>query len=72
MTVKKMIGGQRSPRNPIIVDVLRDYGYVEARGMGMRRKILPLVRASSGREPEFEATEDSLTVVMPRAVDNSA
>ena len=34
MTVEKMIAGQRSSRNPLIVDVLRDYGYVDARGMG--------------------------------------
>ena len=26
MTVEKMLAGQRSPRNPIIVEVLRDYG----------------------------------------------
>ncbi|MDZ7810508.1 MAG: ATP-binding protein [Arhodomonas sp.] len=40
MTVEKMVGGQRSPRNPLIVEVLRDYGYVDARGMGVRRKII--------------------------------
>jgi ATP-dependent DNA helicase RecG len=34
MNVEKMIAGQRSPRNPLIVEVLRDYGYVESRGMG--------------------------------------
>jgi hypothetical protein len=30
MTVEKMLAGQRSPRNTIIVGVLRDYGYVDA------------------------------------------
>ena len=68
MTVKKMIAGQRSPRNPLIVEVLRDYGYVDARGMGVRNKIIPLVRRSSGREPQFEATEDHLRVVMWRGI----
>ena len=34
MTVEKMVAGQRSARNPLIVEVLRDYGYVDARGMG--------------------------------------
>lgn len=67
MTVDKMVGGQRSPRNPIIVEVLRDYGYVDARGMGVRRKIIPLIREASGKEPVFEATEDALTVTLPRA-----
>ncbi|MDN5848290.1 MAG: hypothetical protein L0H63_01445 [Nitrococcus sp.] len=36
MTVEKMVAGQRSARNPIIVDVLRDYGYVDARGIHPR------------------------------------
>ena len=34
MTVEKMKAGQRSPRNPILMDILRDYAYVDARGMG--------------------------------------
>lgn len=67
MTVEKMLAGQRSPRNPLVVDVLRDYGYVDARGMGVRRKIVPLVRALSGRDPRFEATEDFVRVSLPRA-----
>lgn len=66
MTVQKMLAGQRSARNSIIVDILRDYGYVDARGMGVRRKIVPLVREASGRDPRFEVTEDHLTVVLPR------
>ena len=66
MTVEKMIAGQRSPRNPLIVDVLRDYGYVDARGMGVRNKIIPLLRNSNGVEPEFEATEDYLKLTMRR------
>jgi ATP-dependent DNA helicase RecG len=66
MTVEKMLAGQRSPRNPLLVEVMRDYGYVDARGMGVRRKIVPLVRESTGQEAGFEATEDYLRVVLPR------
>ena len=66
MTVEKMIAGQRSPRNPIIVEILRDYGYVDARGMGVRTKIIPLLRAQNGVDPIFVATEDYLSVTMPR------
>jgi ATP-dependent DNA helicase RecG len=66
MTVEKMLAGQRSPRNPLLVEVMRDYGYVDARGMGVRRKIVPLVRAATGREAVFEATEDFVRVVLPR------
>ena len=64
MTIEKMIAGQRSPRNPLIVDVMRDYGYVDARGMGIRTKIIPLMRQSSGQVPEFIATDDYLKVVL--------
>lgn len=67
MTVEKVLAGQRSPRNPIIVEVLRDYGYVDARGMGVRNKIFPLMREANGVEPGFEATEDHVRVVLPKA-----
>ncbi len=36
MTIEKMLAGQRSSRNPIIMEVLCNYGYVDARGMGGR------------------------------------
>ncbi len=65
MTVDKMLAGQRSARNPIMVEVLRDYGYVEARGMGVRRKIVPLIRQYTGDVPAFEATDDFLRVTLP-------
>ena len=66
MTVEKMLAGQRSPRNPLIVDVLRDYGYVDARGMGVRTKIVPLLVQQNGVAPQFEATDDYLMVRMFR------
>jgi ATP-dependent DNA helicase RecG len=65
MTIEKMLAGQRSPRNPILIEVMRDYGYVDARGMGVRRKIVPLVRKFSGEEAGFEATDDYLRVTLP-------
>lgn len=65
MTVDKMIAGLRSPRNPILVEVLRDYGYVDARGMGVRTKIIPLMR-DRGSEAVFEASEDYLRTVLGR------
>jgi ATP-dependent DNA helicase RecG len=66
MTVEKMLAGQRSPRNPLIVDVLRDYGYVDARGMGVRTKIVPLLIRHNGVGPDFESTEDYLRLRMFR------
>ena len=67
MTVAKMLAGQRSARNPILVEVMRDYGYVEARGMGVRRKIVPQVRTLAGRDAEFEATQDHVRLTLPAA-----
>lgn len=68
MTIEKMLAGQRSPRNPIIVEIMRDYGYVDMRGMGVRRKIVPLSRDYTGRDASFELTDDSLRVILPARV----
>ena len=68
MTVEKMIAGQRSPRNLLISEVLRDYDYADARGMGVRNKIVPLLRQQNGVEPEFQATEDYLRLIIRRGV----
>ncbi|ASJ70671.1 ATP-binding protein [Granulosicoccus antarcticus] len=68
MTIEKMKAGQRSPRNSIVMDVLRDYGYVDARGMGIRTKVVPLTRALSGRAPEFVVTDDYLKTTLYRSV----
>lgn len=65
MTVEKMLAGQRSARNPIITEIMRDYGYVDQRGMGVRRKIVPLTRQVSGRDAVFELTDDYLRVSLP-------
>ena len=68
MTVEKMLAGQRSARNPVVMEVMRDYGYVEQRGMGVRRKIVPLTREFTGRDAEFEATDDFVRVSLPAAM----
>ncbi len=72
MTIDKMIAGQRSPRNPILIDVLRDNGYVDARGMGIRNKVIPLIRAMSGSDPVFEETDDYLKTILPSALAENA
>jgi len=65
MTIDKMLAGQRSARNPIIVEIMRDYGYVDSRGMGVRRKIVPLTREFAGKDADFDLTDDYLRVVIP-------
>ncbi len=69
MTIEKMLAGQRSARNPVIMEVMRDYGYVEQRGMGVRRKIVPLTRDFADRDATFEATEDFVRVTLPAVAD---
>lgn len=66
MTVEKMLAGQRYTRNAIIMEIMRDYGYVDFRGMGLRIKVVPLMRSRNGCDPIFEATEDYLKVTLPR------
>ncbi|MFA7060581.1 MAG: RNA-binding domain-containing protein [Pedobacter sp.] len=66
MTITKMVAGQRSPRNTLIMDILRDYGYVDSRGMGVRTKVIPLMKKLNQVDPVFEATDDYLKTVLPR------
>ncbi len=61
MIVEKMLAGQRSARNHIVVEVLRDYGYVDARGMGVRTKVIPALKAR-GAQSFFDTTDDYVKV----------
>ena len=64
MTIEKMIAGRRYPRNPLIMEILRDYGYVDSRGI--RTKIIPLMKKINGVDPIFEADEDYLKCILLR------
>lgn len=64
MTIDKLKAGQRTPRNNNIVSVLRDCGLIEHQGMGIRRKVIPLMKKHNGTEPTFEATEDYFKVML--------
>jgi len=64
MTIEKMKAGQRFPRNPIITNILRDYNFMDNRGMGIRRKIIPLMKEHNGTEVNFEVTEDYVKVTL--------
>ena len=66
MTVEKMIAGRRFARNNILMEIMRDYGYVDHRGMGIRSKVLPLLKAHKHPEPAFEANEDHLKTTLYR------
>ena len=54
--------GTRFAHNPLLVNVMRDYGYVDARGMGVRNKTIPGMQAHNGTEPDLIAEEYRFTV----------
>jgi len=62
VTVEGMKSGMRYARNQALVNVMRDYGYVEARGMGVRNKMIPGMRAHNGTEPHLIEEEHRFTV----------
>ena len=66
VTVDGMRSGMRFARNQTLVNVMRDYGYVDARGMGIRNKVIPLMHANNGTEPDFIEEENRFTVRLGR------
>ena len=62
VTVEKMKQGYRAARNELVKEILRDYGYVEHRGMGVKRKILRGMREHNGTEPDLIEEEDRFVV----------
>lgn len=62
VTVEKMRSGYRATRNELIKEVLRDYRYVDARGLGVPRKIVHLMRELNGTEPDLVEEEDQFVV----------
>ena len=55
VSVEGMKSGLRYARNQTLVNVMRDYRYVDFRGMGVRDKIIPGMRAHNGTEPDLVA-----------------
>jgi ATP-dependent DNA helicase RecG len=53
VTVEKMKQGYRAARNELMKEILRDYGYVEHRGMGVRTRIIAGMREHNGTEPDL-------------------
>ena len=62
VTPEGMKSGIRYARNQALVNIMRDYGYVDARGMGVRVKIIPGMRAHNGTEPDLMEGEHQFTV----------
>ena len=68
VTVEGMRSGMRYARNQTLVNVMRDYGYVDARGMGIRNKVIPLMHANNGTDPDFIEEENRITVRLWKGV----
>ena len=62
VTPEGMKAGMRYARNQTLVNVMRDYGYVDARGMGVRKKIIPGMREHNGTEPDLIEEEHRFIV----------
>jgi ATP-dependent DNA helicase RecG len=62
VTVEKMRAGYRASRNELIKEVLRDYRYIEATGLGVPRKIVDGMRAHNGTEPDLIEEDDRFIV----------
>jgi ATP-dependent DNA helicase RecG len=62
VTFDGMKAGMRYARNQTLVNVMRDYRYVDFRGMGVRDKIIPGMREHNGSEPDFIIEESRLTL----------
>ena len=62
VTVEKMKSGYRAARNELVKEVLRDYRYIEATGLGVPRKIIRGMLKHNGKEPELIEEPDRFTV----------
>ncbi|MCK4762322.1 MAG: putative DNA binding domain-containing protein [Candidatus Aminicenantes bacterium] len=66
LTLDKIKAGQQYPRNPILIRFSRDYGYMDDRGMGIRRKVIPLMLEHNKHEPVFDITADYFKVILKK------
>lgn len=62
VTVEKIKSGYRATRNELIKEVLRDYRYIEATGLGVPRKIIKGMREHNDTEPDLIEEEDRFIV----------
>jgi ATP-dependent DNA helicase RecG len=62
VTVDKMRAGYRATRNELIKEILRDYRYIEATGLGVPRKIVQGMREHNGTDPDLVEEDDRFIV----------
>lgn len=57
-----MRAGYRATRNKLIKEILRDYRYIEATGLGVPRKIVRGMLEHNGTEPDLVEEDDRFLV----------
>ena len=62
VTVEKMKEGLRAARNELLKETLRDYGYVDHLGMGVRNRIIGAMRHHNSTDPDLIEEEHRFTV----------
>ena len=62
VSVEKMKEGCRAARNELLKEILRDYGYVDHLGMGVRNRIIQSMRDHNGTEPDLIEDDSRFTV----------
>lgn len=71
VTTEGMKEGARYARNQTLVNVMRDYGYVDVRGMGVRNKVIPAMREHNGTEPDLIEEAHRFTVRLWKEQDST-
>lgn len=66
VTVEKMKYGYRATRNELIKEVLRDYKYIEASGLGVPRKIIKGMMEHNGSVPDLVEDDERFRVSLFR------
>lgn len=62
VTVERMKQGYRAARNELVKEMLRDYDYIEARGMGVPYKIIAGMQAHNRTQPDLIEEETRFIV----------
>ena len=62
VTVEKIKAGYRATRNELIKEVLRDYRFIEASGLGVPRKIIRGMLEHNGKYPDLIEEENRFIV----------
>ncbi len=62
VTVNGIKAGRRYARNQALFNIMRDYGYIDARGMGIHNKIVLGMQRHNKTEPDLIAEENRFTV----------